>query len=289
MLEIRSLNKTYGSKKALDNVSLTLNPGVYGLLGPNGAGKSTLMNIITGNLSADSGEVLYNGKNVESLGRDYRAVLGFMPQQQGLYDNFTGHRFLSYIAGLKGMDKRKAETEIERALSLVNLTEQKGKKLGAYSGGLKQRILIAQAILNDPEIIILDEPTAGLDPRERIRVRNIISEIAINKTVILATHVVSDIEQIGKEVILIKNGRIIGKGEPRVFLDAMYGRVFELEIEPYMLREIEANYLVSNIAYYGDRLLVNVVTDYEPFQYYHKPVYPTLEEVYLYMFSDEVR
>ena len=159
------------------------------MLGPNGAGKSTLMNMITDNLKADEGEILLDGREIHSLGADYRGLLGYMPQQQGLYDDFTGERFLWYMAALKGLKKREAKETIENMLELVNLKDDRYKKLKSYSGGMKQRILIAQALLNDPKILIMDEPTAGLDPKERIRIRNFISEISKDKIVLLATHV----------------------------------------------------------------------------------------------------
>ena len=215
-LALNCISKTYkkGSVKALDNFSVTLTPGVYGLLGPNGAGKSTLMNIITDNLNADGGEVVYGGENIKKLGKDYRAVLGYMPQQQGLYDDFTLNRFLWYMAALKGLKKKEAKEKITQLLETVNLTDAAHKKLGSFSGGMKQRALIAQALLNNPEILILDEPTAGLDPKERIRIRNFISEIAEDKIVLISTHVVSDIEFIAKEIILLKKGQLISHDSP---------------------------------------------------------------------------
>ncbi len=209
MLEIKSVTKKYGKKVALKDVSLNLTPGVYGLLGPNGAGKSTLMNLLTLNLRADEGEIFWEEKNIVSMGRSYRKLVGYAPQQQGLYDSFSGRRFLSYMASLKGLKKTETAQEIDRVLSYVNMQEAADRAIGGYSGGMKQRILIAQAILGNPKLIVLDEPTAGLDPKERIRIREKIAEIAEGRIVLLSTHVVSDVERIAKEIILLKEGEIV--------------------------------------------------------------------------------
>ena len=206
MLELKNITKNYGSKQALDHVSLTLENGIYGLLGPNGAGKSTLMNIITGNLKPTSGMVLWNGKNAHDMGAAYRSLLGYAPQQQGLYDTFTGIRFLSYMATLKGISKKEQKGEIQRVLDYVNLTEKAYRPIGTYSGGMKQRILVAQAILGDPHLVVLDEPTAGLDPKERVRIRENIRNISGDKIILVSTHVVSDIESIANEIILLREG-----------------------------------------------------------------------------------
>ena len=211
-LLVKNINKTYGKKKrALCDVTMSFTPGIYGLLGPNGSGKSTLMNIITDNLKADGGVVLYDGQSIHKRKEAYRAKIGYMPQQQAIYDNFTG------------------ESRIESLIAMVNLGEEKGKKIGSYSGGMKQRILIAQALLNDPDILIMDEPTAGLDPSERIRIRNFLSEISENKIIIIATHIVSDIEFIAKEIILLKAGEIIDHGSPQQLLEELDGMVYEVE------------------------------------------------------------
>lgn len=209
MLEIKSITKRYGKKVALNQVSVSLGEGVYGLLGPNGAGKSTLMNLLTLNLRADRGEILWEGRNVLEMGREYRRLLGYAPQQQGFYDSFSGRRFLGYMACLKGMRKAEAAREIPRVLDYVNMQEAADRAIGGYSGGMKQRILIAQAILGNPKIIVLDEPTAGLDPKERIRIREKIAEIAKEKTILLSTHVVSDVAPIAKEMILLKEGQAV--------------------------------------------------------------------------------
>lgn len=209
MLELQEISKHYGNKQALDHISLTLENGIYGLLGPNGAGKSTLMNIITGNLNPTSGIVLWGGRNVRDMGAAYRSLLGYAPQQQGLYDTFTGTRFLSYMATLKGIPKKEQKGEIQRVLDYVNLTEKANRPIGTYSGGMKQRILVAQAILGNPHLVVLDEPTAGLDPKERVRIRENIQNLSGDKIIFVSTHVVSDIESIAKEIILLREGKIV--------------------------------------------------------------------------------
>lgn len=211
MLELKSVSKKYGDKFALQDISLSLSEGIYGILGPNGAGKSTLMNIITENLSPDTGEVLWNGKQIKELGAAYRAILGYAPQQQGLYDTFTGRRFLSYMGALKGIPKEKIKGEIEEAANSVNLLEKMDRPIGTYSGGMKQRLLIAQAIMGDPKLLILDEPTAGLDPKERVNIREKIKALSEGKIILMATHVVSDIQSIAKEIIMLKSGQIAAK------------------------------------------------------------------------------
>ena len=212
MLELCHITKKYKEVTALDNVSLTLQNGIYGLLGPNGAGKSTMMNLITGTLRPDSGSIRWNGADIRALGADYRSILGYAPQQQGLYDTFTGRRFLSYMAALKGISKKELPDELARVLAYVNLEAAADRPVGTYSGGMKQRILIAQAIMGAPKLIVLDEPTAGLDPKERVRIRERIKDLAGDKIILVSTHVVSDIEPIAREILLLKSGRLVDQG-----------------------------------------------------------------------------
>lgn len=227
MLAIKELTKKYGSFTALDNVTLSLDNGVYGILGANGAGKSTLLNLITDNIKRTSGEILYNGTEILSMGAKFRKKVGYTPQLQGMYDDFTAGQFLRYIGALKGMKHKDIKAQTAKNLNLVGLDKVAHKRLGSFSGGMKQRVLLAAAMLDDPEILILDEPTAGLDPEERIRLRNHIAEISADRTVILATHVVSDIECIANKVILLKKGRLLRFGTPMELIDEISDKVGE--------------------------------------------------------------
>ena len=283
-LTVKDVTKIYGSKKAaLSHVSMTFTPGIYGLLGPNGAGKSTLMNIITDNIKTDGGNVLYNGTDIHTLKDKYRSRLGYMPQQQVLYDNFSGEEFLWYMAALKGMDKKSCKDRISELLNMVNLYTEKDKRIGSYSGGMKQRILIAQAMLNNPEILIMDEPTAGLDPSERIRIRNILSTLSENKIIIIATHIVSDIEFIAKEIILLRNGEIANSGQPQKLLTEISDKVYEIEVgmdEEYRWDGAK----IANIRMGANEKIYRVVQDEPPEGYHYQKAKAGLEELYLYYF-----
>lgn len=285
-LKIEQVTKTYGAKHALNQFSVVLKEGIYGLLGPNGAGKSTLMNIITDNLAATSGTVYWEGKKIQSLGKQYREILGYMPQQQGMYDEFTVEHFLWYMASLKGMKRKDAKEQINQLLSVVNMTQNRKKLLKGLSGGMKQRVLLAQALLNDPKILILDEPTAGLDPKERIRIRNLISEIALNKIVLLATHVVSDIEYTAKELILMNEGVLIAKDTPSNLIKMVTNQVWELKVKEADLKEIAKKYKVSNIIAEEDGIVVRIIEKKEAIESQWNPVMvrPNLEDLYLYLF-----
>ena len=215
VLKLQKVNKHYGKKKhALCDFSFEFTNGIYGLLGPNGAGKSTLMNVITDNLlpDKDGGKILWNGEETRALKENFRSQFGFMPQQQNLYGNMTARTFMNYIAALKSLDKKSAQTEIAEIMERVELDDALDKKMGGFSGGMKQRVLIAAALLGDPDLIILDEPTAGLDPKQRVIVRNMISTLGKEKIIIISTHIVSDIESIAKEILFIKEGHLIDSG-----------------------------------------------------------------------------
>ncbi len=284
ILEIDNLNKFYGSNHALCDLSFSFERGIYGLLGPNGAGKSTLMNILTQNLKASSGIVKYEGQDIIKLDGQYRKVLGYMPQQQKLYPDFTLNRFLHYMAALKGMSGNDVESRIKNVIAEVNLEDVSDKKLGGFSGGMKQRALLAQAILSDPEILILDEPTAGLDPKERIRIRNLVSKIAINKMVLLATHVVSDIEMIADNVLLLGKGKLISYGTPAEVCKKINGTVFEKIVSEDKIEEESAGLLITEIKREYDNVRIRFVSKNGSEK--GTPVLPGLEDVYLYHFGD---
>ncbi|MBQ8831570.1 MAG: ABC transporter ATP-binding protein [Oscillospiraceae bacterium] len=285
ILDIQNVSKYYGKTRALSEFTAQLTPGVYGFLGPNGAGKSTLMNIITDNLAADSGTITFNGKDTVKMGKKFRDLIGYMPQQQGLYDFFTGRRFLWYMASLKGIRKDVAKERIDKLLEIVNLKSDANRRIGGYSGGMKQRLLIAQALLNDPDILILDEPTAGLDPKERIRIRNFISEIAAGKIVILATHVVSDIEFIAKEVMIIKNGQLIQMDTIPNLLNLIQDKVYEVYVPENELAEVQSRYKVSNVIQDRFGICARIVSGEKPEEYKCRAVTPHLEDLYIYLFD----
>lgn len=285
-LEMKNLTKYYGNNCALDNLSLSLSNGIYGVLGANGAGKSTLMNLITDNVKRTSGEILYDGTDILKLGNRFRKYLGYMSQQQGFYDQISARAFLLYIASLKGLKKNEAKEQTDRLLEFVNLSDVAHKKVGSFSGGMKQRVLLAQALLGNPKVILLDEPTAGLDPKERIRIRNFISEIAEDKIVLISTHVVSDIEFIAKEIILLKSGQLVSHDTCTNLTKEIENKVFEVEINKEELKYFQDNYRVSNLYHNDEKIIVRIVTDIPPENYRIQSVKATLEDLYLYVFEN---
>ena len=219
MIEIKNLRKTYGKKVALKSFSYTFEDGIYGMLGANGAGKSTLMNLLTDNVKRDSGEILYDGKEILKMGGSYLEKVGYMPQQQNLYDSFTGRRFLLYIAALKEIPRSDAALQVQRVAELVHLSSELEKRLAAYSGGMKQRLLAAAALLGEPQILIMDEPPAGLDPKERVRLRQVLAQLAHDRIIIVATHVVSDVEHVASEILLLKEGQLVDQASPAALIE----------------------------------------------------------------------
>lgn len=286
-LEIRHLTKNYGNVQALSDVTVTLEEGIYGLLGPNGAGKSTLINLLTDNVRREKGEILWEGREIRQQGRKYRDILGYMPQQQGYYEDFSAGAFLMYMAHLKGLGRKQAEGRVSELLSVVNLEECRQERVGALSGGMKQRLLLAQALLNDPKLLILDEPTAGVDPQERIRIRNFISEIATKRIVILATHIVSDVESIAKEIMLMKQGKIIRQDDPFGLLEEIKPYVHEIQIPQDSLPDIQKQYVVSNLRHTEEGLAVKIIAEHPPAEYPCSSAIANLEDVYLYYFEKE--
>lgn len=293
-LNISSISKSYHSTLALNQFTVMLTSGIYALLGPNGSGKSTLMNIITDNLKADSGEITYTSddgvtENILKMGVRFREKLGFMPQYPGLYPNFTVERFMWYMAALKGLPKEKAKKEIPEILAAVELDDVPKRKIGALSGGMKQRLTLAQAVLGDPEILILDEPTAGLDPKQRISIRNYISRIAFNKIVIIATHVVSDIEFIARDIIMLKKGVIVDNAPPHELTKKIEGKVWNVPCLESEVQSTQDKFRVTNIARDDEsgNVSLRVLSAEKPSED-SKIVTPTLEDYYLYVFGDTI-
>lgn len=283
-LTFDGLVKNYDTVKALKSVSFTLTPGVNGLLGPNGAGKSTMMNILSGNLSQTAGRITFNGEDIRNMGKAFRKRLGYMPQQQALYPGFTAAQFLGYMATLRGMRKTEATDAVRRVLRQVELEDVALRRIKTFSGGMKQRLLIAQAILADPDVLVLDEPTAGLDPKQRIAIRNLIASLAERKIVIVSTHVVSDIAGIAKEILLLKQGELISRQSPAELIRQIDGIVWEVSVSKDDLPNWQSRYRISNMAYDGSDFCLRLLSD-EAVPGGH-PVKPNLEDVYLSYFGE---
>ena len=285
-LSLDRLTKHYGSKIAVDQVSAVLEPGVYGLLGANGAGKTTLMRMLCAILESTSGEVFFNGKDVVSMGADYRNVLGYLPQEFGYYPGYTAMEFLMYISALKGIPKKIARKRAGELLEETGLSHVADKKVKTFSGGMKQRVGIAQALLNNPDILILDEPTAGLDPKERVRFRNLLSDYAGDKIVILSTHIVSDIEAIADEVLLMKDGKFVLQGAVPELTRKVEGKVWEMTVSPAEAKKWRAKSTVANLRHEGRQTVLRIISDHMPGET-AVPCEATLEDLYLYYFPTE--
>ncbi len=285
-LRLDRLTKQFGSAIAVDRLSATLTPGVYGLLGANGAGKTTLMRMICDVLKPTSGSVVWNGTPIERLGERYRSVLGYLPQGFGYYPDFSALDFMLYLSALKGLDSKAAKRRSMELLDLVGLKNVAKRKVKTFSGGMKQRLGIAQAVINDPQVLVLDEPTAGLDPKERVRFRNLISALAQDKVVILSTHIVSDVEYIADEILIMRAGQIVASGTVEEILAQVTGVVWECAVTPREADVMSARMAVGNVRYdHAGMAIVRIVSDTAPHSS-ARLVEPTLEDVYLYIFQE---
>lgn len=284
MLEIKDISKNYGDVAALDHFSLVLKEGLYGFLGENGAGKSTLIKLLSCNLIQDSGEILWDGEDIRRLGEKYRACIGYMPQETVGYERMRVKAFMEYMAVLKGMNAgtKEVQQEIQLLLEQVHLEQATRKRFGQLSGGMKRRLLFAQAVLGNPQLIILDEPTAGLDPNERIALRNMISKISLQRTVILATHIISDIECVSNQIVLMKKGKMLGVHDPEYWLEQTRGRVKEFICSMDEVEAAQEKYVISNMRQEADGIHVRVVGDTFEAGLEWRDVMPSLDDVYLY-------
>jgi ABC-2 type transport system ATP-binding protein len=282
VLETRNLSKTYKGVRALQDFNLTLTPGILGLLGPNGAGKSTLMRMLATITSPTEGTILWNGRDVVKDPEALRSVLGYLPQDFGVYPNLSAQEFLEYMAAIKGMSGERARRKISDLLDLVNLREAARRPLGGYSGGMRQRVGIAQALLNDPQLLIVDEPTVGLDPEERVRFRNLLSDLSGERIVILSTHIVSDVESTATDIAIIHKGHLKARALPEQLLKQVEGSVWEWMVDSQELPALKQQFLVSGTIRRMDGVEVRAVSEARPCPE-AEAVTPNLEDVYLTM------
>lgn len=285
-LRIENLTKQYGTNLAVNNLSLTLTTGVYGLLGANGAGKTTLMRMLCDILAPTSGRIAYDGQSIWESGDRYRSVLGYLPQDFGYYPDFSAFKFLMYMSAIKGLSKGFAKERSLELLEQVGLLQVKDKKIKTFSGGMKQRLGIAQAMLNDPRVLVLDEPTAGLDPKERVRFRNLISTFSRNKIVLLSTHIVSDVEYIAGDILVMKKGQMLHRGRPHEIIRTIDGKVWECRVPNDRAGALIESCNVGNLRAEGEETMLRIISDEKPLEE-AQPTTPNLEDLYLYYFADE--
>jgi ABC-type multidrug transport system ATPase subunit len=279
-LEIERLSKRYGARWALHELTLRSGPGLLGLVGPNGAGKSTLMRILATLLEPTSGTARWHGFDCQTDGRAIRQVLGYLPQEFGLYPQLTGRQFLRYLAALKGIPSELAALRVDEVLEQVHLTADAGRRLATYSGGMKQRIGIAQALLNDPELLIVDEPTAGLDPAERVRFRGLLASLTFERLVILSTHIISDVEAVADRLVVLNEGRIIADVQPDQLITRARGQVWMVLTTPADAPRLQAQFVISGLVAQNGGTAARVLSPSRP-DAQAVPIEPTLEDAYL--------
>ena len=284
-LELINIKKTFKKREVLHGINFSFGKGIYGLLGPNGAGKTTLMNIIVGLQNTSEGDVLFNGDSIFKESQVLLKKLGFLPQHPAYYKNYTAKEFLRYMSALKGIDSTN-ETQICDLLNFVNLEKSANDRIGTFSGGMLRRMGLAQTLLGDPDVIILDEPTAGLDPLERIRLRNLMSEIAHNRTVIIATHIVSDVEFIANEVLLLFDGKIRTAGTPEALIQRIESKVWHVRTDLQTAEKYMKRYPISNIFSEKNSYLLRIISEEKPCET-AESVYPSLEDVFLFHFVEQ--
>lgn len=285
-LSMENLTKVYKDMMAVDHITCTMNNGVYGLLGVNGAGKTTLMRMICTLLKPTEGRILYDGKEIWQMDGEYRKVLGYLPQDFGYYPDFSAEDYLMYVASLKGLPAMVARKRVQQLLHKVGMEKVRRKKMKRLSGGMKRRIGIAQAMLNNPGILVLDEPTSGLDPNERIRFRNLISELSEERLVILSTHIVSDVEYIANEILLMKDGKLQCSGTPAGLLESMEGRVWQCTVPKAAVHSFTETYKVANMKTVPQGVELRVLSGQKPCAQAVN-VDAALEDVFLYHFGEQ--
>ncbi|SFD28172.1 ABC transporter ATP-binding protein [Clostridium uliginosum] len=284
-LQVNNLCKNFKENTAVNQVSFTLEKGVYGLLGANGAGKTTLMRMLCTLVTPTMGTIQYDDEDIQDMDERYRRILGYLPQEFGYYPQFSAEDYLLYIAALKGLKPIIARKRVSELLEIVSLTKVRKKKIKTFSGGMKRRLGIAQAVLNDPEILILDEPTAGLDPKERIRFRMLISHIAEERIVLLSTHIVSDLESIAKEILIMKDGSIIAQGDIENLLSEVRGKTWTCLADLKEAEELCSTYLFSNEKNCGEKVELRIISETSPSSSAIQ-VEPTLEDLFIYYFGE---
>lgn len=285
---INHLTKIYGRKKALDDFTIQLQSGVLGLLGPNGAGKSTLLRMLSTTEKPSSGEIIWNGANTFKHPNQLRYQLGFLPQEFGVYPNMTAVEFLKYMAAIKGLPMKVARKRIYELLEALNLSQDLKRPLGTYSGGMKQRVGIAQALLNDPSLLIVDEPTVGLDPEERMRFQNLLSSISSKSIVILSTHIVSDVESIANKIAIVNKGKLLVYANPHELIKSVSNKVWEVIVPTTEeLNIYKQKFIISRIVHQSEGIYIRIISDYEPKDAQH--VSASLEDAYLYYINSNRR